>query len=397
MPIKARAECPCKDAICSLSDVSPKAMCSCPQQVLRAMAQMRMACPFFIALARKSGDALAKVRHAQAPSECPLPQAMHASASNQNKGPNGEARPPSPGNMAESAPSANAIRVNRIKVNRILVPTDFSELSMQALEYATKVAGIVKADLLLLHAAESETLRLKGEKKLQQELDDQVSALKSLQGLDPNMQVHTLLRSGKVSTQIADTASHEDVDLVVMGTRGQRGNNPLTRFFLDSNAKRTVELCRVPVLTLRQKPEPFQLRRILLPLDLTERTDLKVDFAINLAKLFEARLHLVAVAHVLETLQRKDLRLLEAMDLQRDRIRSSGVEVSTEIIRHDNVGDSVVQYAEEIEADLILILTARENRLDHFLMGSRAGRVIDHALRPVLSLHPPDLEGLLGG
>lgn len=314
------------------------------------------------------------------------------SASPQAEGPQSsgkQASQSSPGSLLDP------IRVNRIKVNRILVPTDFSELSMEALEYASRVAGIVKADLLLLHAAEGERLKANGKARLQKELDDQVLALRSLQGLDPNMQVHTILQTGKVSAQIAETASREDVDLVVMGTKGQRGSNPFSRFFLDSNAKRTVEHCRVPVLTLRQRPEPFRLRNILLPLDLTERTDRKIDLAINLAKLFDARLRLVAVAHFMETLQGKDARLLDAMDVQRDRIRTAGVEVSTEIIRHDNVADSVVHYAEEIEADLIVILTARENRLDHFLMGSRAGRVIDHALRPVLSLHPPDLERLL--
>jgi nucleotide-binding universal stress UspA family protein len=312
------------------------------------------------------------------------------------KAPSDARNDPAAGKATEVGPKPDPIRVNRIKVNRILVPTDFSELSMEALEYASRIAGIVKADLLLLHAAEADALKSGGRERLQQELNDQVAALRSLQGLDPTMQVHTLLQSGKVPAQIAATASREDVDLVVMGTRGQRGNNPITRYFLDSNAKRTVEECRVPVLTLRQKPNPFHLRNILLPLDLTERTDRKVDLAINLAKLFDARLRLVAVAHFMETLQRKDVRLLDAMDFQRERIRSTGVDVSTEIIRHDNVGDSVVQYAEEIEADLILILTARENRLDHLLMGSRAGRVIDHALRPVLSLHPPDLERLLG-
>jgi nucleotide-binding universal stress UspA family protein len=303
---------------------------------------------------------------------------------------------PQPPQRSDPASRADppAVRVGRIRVNRILVPTDFSVLSLDALHYASRLAGIVKADLLLLHVTES---RPDAERagRLTGELEGQIRALRATEGLDPTMQVHTRLETGRIGERVADVALREDVDLVVRGTRGSGGRSAIKRFFIDSNARRTVELSRVPVLTLREIPKPFRLRDILLPLDLTQQTHRKVHFAINLAKLFDARLHLVAVAHLLETLRGQDDRLERYMHTQEAYIRAAGIEVSTEIIRHDNVGDSVVTYAEEIDADLIVIVTGRENRLDTLLMGSRAGRVIDHAHRPVLSLHPRDLDALM--
>ena len=286
--------------------------------------------------------------------------------------------------------------IRRIKINRILVPTDFSDLALDASCYAGRFAGIVKADVMLIHITESPLL---GEALAAAEahLVDQQEAMRKRVDMDPSVNWQTKVVHGKVGEQVARVADEEAIDLVIMGTRGSKSISRFKRFFLDTNAQRTVAMCRVPVLTLREIPDPFRLRDILLPLDLTQQTHRKVHFAINLAKLFDARLHLVAVSHFVESLRGQDERLEEHMRAQEETIRAAGLEVSTEIIRHDSVAHSVVTYAEEIDADLIIILTARENRLDSLLMGSRAGRVIGTARRPVLSLHPRDLDGLLAG
>jgi nucleotide-binding universal stress UspA family protein len=136
------------------------------------------------------------------------------------------------------------------------------------------------------------------------------------------------------------------------------------------------------------------LRNILLPLDLTEQTTHKVDLAIQMAKLFDARLHLVAVSHYFETIRGAGQKLEDRMEEEARRIRSAGIDCSTEQIPHDDVASSVIAYSEEIQADLIFLVTAREGRFDRLFLGSRASRVIGMSTRPVLSIKPASLKGL---
>lgn len=283
----------------------------------------------------------------------------------------------------------------RLSINRLLVPIDFSPLSLDALEFASFLAETVKADITSLHV--SEHLAPEGDQSradLEARLLQQWQTLEAHLPLDPSIRHQVRVEEGKIHEQILRVAEAEHTDLLVMGTNGISMLNPLTRFFLGSNANRTVRDSPVPVLTMRQIKRPLRIRDILLPLDLTRQTEGKVNLAINLARLFDSRLHLVAVSDYFESLQGKTPALERMMEEQAANIRERSLEVSTEVIRHDDVAHSVVGYADEIDADLIVIVTAQETKLDSLLMGSRAARVIATAQRPVLSVRPRSLDKL---
>ena len=281
-----------------------------------------------------------------------------------------------------------------------MVPTDFSSLAEEALEYAAYLAEVVKADITALHIVESGTFESDskendGQKERIHRLEQLWQELQKRRPIDPSIQFRARLKEGKIQDQILETALEEQSDLIVMGTHGRSGINPLSRFFLGSTANRLTQASPVPVLSLRGLPKPLQLKEILLPLDLTKQTQRKVLFAVNLARLFGSRLNLVAVSDYFETLRGKASTLENLMEEQAVFIREAGIEVTTEVIRHDDVAHSVVGYADEISADLIIIVTAQESNIDSLLMGSRAGRVIATSQRPVLSIRPRNLESML--
>jgi len=287
------------------------------------------------------------------------------------------------------------VSTRRIKINRLLVPIDFSPLSLEALEFASFLAETVKADITSLNV--SEKLTDSGENSregIEQRLSRQWQTLEAHLPLDPSIRHQVRVAEGKIHENILQVAAEEHTDLLVMGTNGIARLNPLTRFFLGSNTNRTVQSSPIPVLTLRALNRPVKIREILLPLDLTRQTRGKVNLGINMARLFDSRLHLLAVSDYFETLQGKTPALERMMEEQAAKIREHSIEVTTEVIRHDDVAHSVVGYADEIEADLILIVTAQETKLDTLFMGSRAARVIATARRPVLSVRPKNLETL---
>lgn len=275
----------------------------------------------------------------------------------------------------------------------ILVPTDFSENSLQALQEAILIARLLKSKLVLVHALETYMLN---------------SALKSILGNDPTdsfrseaatklaelaeeisikhaVTVEYAIEKGKIYQVIIEIAKKQNADLIVMGTNGITG---VGDYFLGTNAVNVVKQALCPVITYRKPLDHLGYRNIVLPLDLTKETKLKVKLAIDLGKLFNATIHVISV---LMTVDHKIKMLLEyQMDDVVNQIEEAGITCVAAIMERDNIVEAILEYAslEDVNADLIAIMISAENEKTPFFMGSQAQRVINTAQIPVLSIRP---------
>jgi universal stress protein A len=147
-------------------------------------------------------------------------------------------------------------------VTRILVPTDFSEPSNAALEYATTLAEALGASLTLVHVFEDPYLTggaLAGAMYVPVPPDLRKSMLaesrqrlnESVARLDPRFHASGELCLGPTSTAIVDYARGGGIDLIVMGTHGRGG---MAHLLMGSVAERVVRTASCPVLTVRTLP-----------------------------------------------------------------------------------------------------------------------------------------------
>ena len=141
---------------------------------------------------------------------------------------------------------------------RILVATDFSELSAVALEYAEALAERCGASLHVLHVVEDPfllgatsseiyvpdvpalraTLVTEAESQLATFVPDRVRKA---------VRVTTEVRVGSAATVISEVAETTASDLVVMGTHGRTG---FAHLLLGSVAEKVVRTAPCPVLTV---------------------------------------------------------------------------------------------------------------------------------------------------
>ena len=139
-------------------------------------------------------------------------------------------------------------------LERILVPVDFSDCSLDALEYAALVAQRSKTALILLHVLEpiSYALDFTLPNRAKREsikagyakrLSDLVSALTSA-GVRSEFQI----LGGLPTDSILDKARTQAADLIVMGTHGRRG---LSHTFFGSIAETVLRKSSCPVLMVR--------------------------------------------------------------------------------------------------------------------------------------------------
>jgi len=151
-----------------------------------------------------------------------------------------------------------------INLKRILVPTDFSKHSQNALRYAAAFARRFEAEIHLLHVfqdlavsqPEAVTVGPPIVAPIEQFL---ASAQASLQRLIEENQltgipIHPIVRTGSPFDEIIQFAKEQDIDLIVMGTHGRGW---LAHVLLGSVTEKVVRKSPCPVLTVRHPEHEF--------------------------------------------------------------------------------------------------------------------------------------------
>jgi universal stress protein A len=147
-------------------------------------------------------------------------------------------------------------------IQRILHPTDFSEHSAAAAQYASFLAQLCDAELHLLYVVEDSMGKIPqpdlgfpapGEvARVRQDVWPQLRDVVGV-GLPDSDRITLATRLGPISDQIVACASDNEIDLIVIGTHGRRG---VMHALMGSVAEAVVRTASCPVLTVRlAKPE----------------------------------------------------------------------------------------------------------------------------------------------
>jgi universal stress protein A len=141
---------------------------------------------------------------------------------------------------------------------RILCATDFSDTAEAAWELACELARTHQAELVLVHVfielpvypevAVTTIQRVWEEQRawVEEQLADRVEA-----ATKRGLAARYLFRTGTAPEEIAQAATDENADLVVVGTHGRTGIN---RLVIGSVAERVVRIAPCPVLTVKPRP-----------------------------------------------------------------------------------------------------------------------------------------------
>jgi nucleotide-binding universal stress UspA family protein len=143
----------------------------------------------------------------------------------------------------------------------IMVATDFSPTSKEALEYGRMLAERFGAPLHLVHVCEQPAMAAAWSEgyslmlaDLQEEIRKEAELrLASMISPDWKFPVTTEVLTGSPARRLIDAAREHNVSLIVMGTHGYGG---LAHMVLGSVAERVVRTAPCPVLTVRHPDKP---------------------------------------------------------------------------------------------------------------------------------------------
>ncbi len=297
---------------------------------------------------------------------------------------------------------------------RILVLLDGSDFGDWALPLAAALARRSDAALELVHAQESYPYAA-GAPAYDRQLDDEIKRKTRTRLTNTRERVaghlgrDVLLTwlKGRVEQALEQHVAESGADLVVMATHGRGG---LNRMWLGSVAHHMARHSPEPVLFVRPHAtgvswlgEPL-LRRLVIPLDGSELAETVLDRAVMLAMPGETELALLRIVVPLPSGSYPDITEgipLDQDDLsrrQRDaeqymqrvsaELRASGFATTVRVEAARHVARAILDYAEEVDADLIALATHGRGAAARVVLGSVADKILRGAPMPVLTFRP---------
>ncbi|MFC5191367.1 universal stress protein [Algoriphagus aquatilis] len=184
----------------------------------------------------------------------------------------------------------------------ILCPTDFSECSLNAIEYACRIGEKYQANLVLFHVLNREDyLKLSPsdtEGKYQEEFVFQ--KLKNLQKtvLEESLakglkDCQVALKEGKIVQGTLDFADEIKAGLIVVGTEGM---NELRENIIGSRSSRLVELSDRDILVVPRRVFFKNPRKLVFASDYLEEDKLAIQKVVEWATFFDAEIDLVHIS-----------------------------------------------------------------------------------------------------
>ena len=268
----------------------------------------------------------------------------------------------------------------------IIVGTDFSEGSYVALELAVDVAnrmacGItvvwVKREKKLFSNDQLELMTNLAKDKLQALCDKHRPALK-------HGTIEWKIIQGRVSSAIAELAKKDLAPLIIIGTNGASGYE---KYVIGSQASRIVQDAPCPVLTMRQGYDFHKkLERIVVPIRVNANSRQKVPPAAAMARIFGSKVCLLGLLDLKE----EESALRTYVGQSADFLEKEGVPYDIELQSYSNYCDTVLDFANSIKADMIIINTEQDRVISQLFLGTNAQQVVHRSQIPVLCIHPED-------
>ncbi|NJO24537.1 MAG: universal stress protein [Bacteroidia bacterium] len=280
--------------------------------------------------------------------------------------------------------------MNTKNIRQILVAIDFSDCAINALNVSVEIAKRQQAKLTIIEVIPGlpANYRLSIDKIIREqqeaELEKSVTRLeKSVTIIAENNSIETNYISslGAISEQICETAKDINADLIVMGTHGTSG---LKEFFMGSNSYDVVKKSELPVLIIPQDSTISNFKKIMFPVRNIPNPLEKYDFLRKIIKQNDSELIVFGVDIKKEN---SINHLTDSVNYFNHQMKDDNVITSTYFhIGDTDLADEVLQKANEMNCDLVVITSKLDTDFKEYFIGKFAQRIVNHSKIPILHI-----------
>jgi nucleotide-binding universal stress UspA family protein len=274
-------------------------------------------------------------------------------------------------------------------MEKIIIPTDFSELSDYAYGIACKVAKNTGATIEAAYVAVTPgeaVFDKEGNLKdcqdfdvapIHQEMAEAEAKFKTWIADKPQVK-ETKVVAGPLVETILGLIKKEGADMVAMGTEGSIG---LKEWTVGSIAEKIVREASVPVLTLKCNRDDMEVKDILMVSDFQDAEPLRIDAVKEIQKAFNARLHLLKINTKSDFLTNR-----QAFGFMHAFVEANELEnVEFHTYCDESVEMGIQNFSADHQIDFVTMGTHGRKGLGRMLKGSIAEKIVNHVYQPILT------------
>jgi nucleotide-binding universal stress UspA family protein len=276
---------------------------------------------------------------------------------------------------------------------KVLVPFDFSQTAKYALNFATGLSSNYPGvEVTVLHIIETPITTgmgtMGGGLESVPEFETQIYFMelvetrkKQLKEIEEQFEasifnLKTKLVFGSVFKGITESIAEQNPDLIVMGSKGASG---LEEVIIGSNTEKVVRTASCPVITIKAETDVTKMKKVVFASDFRDSDDKVANRIKRIQSVFNAQFYFVVVNTPgnFETTR-------ESINRIRTFVQKHHFEnIKAEVYNSLSEESGIIEFADDIEADLIAMTTHGRTGLLHLITGSIAEDVVNHSQRPV--------------
>jgi len=271
----------------------------------------------------------------------------------------------------------------------ILVPTDFSPIATNAMNFAADMAVNINASLTLLHVYQvpvsmtdvpvvmvsADELRKSSEEKLEILKQDLAHITSG------KIKIYTEARLGDVSDELEDICKHIEPFAVIMGTKGTSG---VERILFGSTTLTAIRHLKWPVIVVPPGKEyGTGIKKIGFACDFDKVIEsTPIQFIKNMVKEFRAELHVLNVDH--ENKHFKPGTPEESLMLH---TLVEDLNPQYHFIDNEDIEDGINEFVETNNIDLLIAIPKKHKLLDGLFKPSSTKQLVTKSHVPVMCVH----------
>jgi len=278
------------------------------------------------------------------------------------------------------------------RIEKILVPIALTQEGRIAIEQAVKFKNVFGSGLIIMNIIPEEKLinRILGKGDPAKVLDKAYHHLeefvrKVFRGEIPDF-VNLQVRQGSLIPTILQASKDFSSQMIII----KKSKRIIGKFasFRVNNADKLISQSFCPVLTISENFTHDAIKEIVMPVDITKKTDDKVRWAIYLAKSFSARVTVISVLDI-NIDARKSLTYQKALKIE-NQLTEEGVDCNVLLITETSGThhEIFLRQLARVKPDLVIIMTHEESILTGDYIGKFALEVIHGAKQPVFNVVP---------
>ncbi len=277
----------------------------------------------------------------------------------------------------------------------ILVPTDYSDVASNALQYAVELAkfsskGVEahKAQLILMHAYQVPVpsgevpVMMITPRELEKENQNRIKKLEKeiTRQVEGKIKIESVVRAGFTVDEIMDVIKEKKADLVVMGVTG---TGKASELLIGSHTTSLIKQTQTPVLVIPKDARYKEIEKIVLAYNYDEVVNVSaLERLKKFAKLFNAKVLVL------------DVEKPVAVPMYENTASAEALENSLQDIEHvmfysssDDVTCEINAFADKHNCDWVAMIPHKHNLLNRLFHESNTKRMAFHTHIPLLSIH----------